>query len=88
MISSAPADRAGVASAVVNASRQASGVLGVALLGSLVAGDGGADFAEGLKLAGVVCAAVLGAGAAVSIVYVRAPGGEKAPEEAEVTTAP
>ena len=88
VISSAPAERAGVASAVVNASRQASGVLGVALLGSLVAGDGGADFVEGLKLAGVVCAAVLAAGAAVSLLYVRSPVRGTAPGETEVTTAP
>ena len=88
VISSAPTERAGVASAVVNASRQASGVLGVALLGSLVAGDGGTGFVEGLSLAGIVCAAVLAAGAAVSLVYVRAPVKRTAPEETEVTTAP
>lgn len=38
VVSSAPTGRAGVASAVINASRQASGVLGVALLGALAAG--------------------------------------------------
>lgn len=38
VVSSAPPERAGIASAVVNASRQASGVLGVALLGALAAG--------------------------------------------------
>ncbi len=80
VISSAPPERAGVASAVVNASRQASGVLGVALLGSLVAGDGGTAFVEGLHLAGFVCTAVFAAGAAVSLLYVRPPMKGVAPE--------
>lgn len=86
VISSAPAERAGMASAVVNASRQASGVLGVALLGSLVAGDGGGAFVEGLRLAGFVCAAVFVAGAAVSLLYIRVPGGEEAQQETRTAT--
>ena len=89
VVSSAPADRAGIASAVVNASRQASGVLGVALLGSLVAGDGGVAFVEDLHLAGVVCAVVLLAGAAISLLYVRAPERAVARQEETVaSTAP
>jgi DHA2 family methylenomycin A resistance protein-like MFS transporter len=36
VIEAAPADRGGIASGVINAARQAGGVLGVALLGSLV----------------------------------------------------
>ena len=65
------------------------GVLGVALLGSLVAGDGGFAFVEGLHLAGVVCAVVLLTGAAISLLHVRAPARAAAPKEgAAVSTAP
>ena len=88
VVSSAPVGRAGIAAAIVNASRQASGVLGVALLGSLVAGEGGAAFARGLHLAGIICALVLLAGATISLLYIRAPGEEAAPEEAQVRAAP
>ncbi|MBV8430951.1 MAG: MFS transporter [Solirubrobacterales bacterium] len=45
VISSAPGDQAGIASGVLNASRQAGGAVGVALLGTLVAGG---DFVAGL----------------------------------------
>lgn len=65
---------------MVNASRQSRGVLGVAILGSLVAGDGGAAFIEDLRIAGFVCPAAFVTGAAVSLVYVRAPGGGAAPK--------
>ena len=70
VVSSASAERAGIASAVVNSSRQASGVLGVALLGALAAGG---SFVAGLRLAGVVCAGVFFAGAILSLAYVRRP---------------
>lgn len=73
VVSSAPAERAGIASAVVNASRQASGVLGVALLGALVAGGFDGEFVAGLRLAGIVCAGVFLAGTILSLVYVRGP---------------
>ena len=63
-------------------------MLGVALLGSLVAGDGGTAFVEGLRLAGVVCAAVLLAGAAVSWLYVRAPVKVAAQEGTPAKVAP
>ena len=69
----APPERAGIASAVVNSSRQASGVLGVALLGALVAGRTGGSFVAGLHLAGLDCAGVLLAGALLSLAYVRRP---------------
>lgn len=88
VVFSAPAGRAGVASAVINASRQASGVLGVALLGSLVAADVGGAFVDGLRLAGIVCAAVLLAGAALSLAYVRVPSGDAAPKETAAQTSP
>jgi DHA2 family methylenomycin A resistance protein-like MFS transporter len=44
----APPDRVGIASGVINAARQAGGVLGVALLGTLVTAR--ASFAAGLQL--------------------------------------
>jgi DHA2 family methylenomycin A resistance protein-like MFS transporter len=63
VLSSAPAERTGVASAVVNASRQVGGVLGVALLGSLVAGE---TFVSGLHLAGYICTGTFLVGAVLS----------------------
>jgi DHA2 family methylenomycin A resistance protein-like MFS transporter len=63
VLSSAPGERTGVASAVVNASRQVGGVLGVALLGSLVAGG---SFISGLHLAGYICAGAFLVGAVLS----------------------
>ena len=66
VLSSAPAERTGVASAVVNASRQVGGALGVALLGSLLARG---SFVEGLHLAGYICAATFLFGAALSLLY-------------------
>ena len=66
VLSSAPAERTGVASAVVNASRQVGGALGVALLGSLIARGA---FVEGLHLAGYICAAAFLFGAALSLLY-------------------
>jgi MFS transporter, DHA2 family, methylenomycin A resistance protein len=64
VIEAAPADRGGIASGVINASRQAGGVLGVALLGSLV-GDR-ARFIPGLHAGLVIAAAAFLAGAAVT----------------------
>jgi DHA2 family methylenomycin A resistance protein-like MFS transporter len=71
VLSSAPTERTGVASAVVNASRQVGGVLGIALLGSLVAGEA---FVSGLHLAGYICAGAFLVGAALSFSYLNTPG--------------
>src|SRR5829696_2216479 len=71
VLSSAPAERTGIASAVVNASRQVGGVLGIALLGSLVAGEA---FASGLHLAGYICAGAFLVGAVLSFSYLNTPG--------------
>jgi MFS transporter, DHA2 family, methylenomycin A resistance protein len=64
VIEAAPADRGGIASGVINASRQAGGVLGVALLGSLA--DGRAGFIPGLHVGLVIAAGAFLAGAAVT----------------------
>ena len=71
VLSSAPGERTGVASAMVNASRQVGGVLGVALLGSLVAGE---SFISGLHLAGYICAGAFLVGAVLSFSYLNASG--------------
>jgi MFS transporter, DHA2 family, methylenomycin A resistance protein len=62
VIESAPADRGGIASAVINAARQTGGVLGVAALGSLVSAP--AAFIGGLRIGLVIagCAFLAGAG--------------------------
>lgn len=57
VVDGAPPERAGLASGAINAARQLGGVIGVAVLGSLVSGTG-ASFIPGLHTA------VLGAGAA------------------------
>jgi MFS transporter, DHA2 family, methylenomycin A resistance protein len=64
VMEAAPPDRGGIASGVVNAARQAGGVLGVAILGSLVSAR--ADFIGGLRAGLVIAAAAFLAGAAVS----------------------
>jgi MFS transporter, DHA2 family, methylenomycin A resistance protein len=64
VIEAAPADRGGIAAGVVNAARQSGGVLGVALLGSLV--HGRTAFVPGLHIGLVVAAGAFFAGAAVT----------------------
>jgi MFS transporter, DHA2 family, methylenomycin A resistance protein len=71
VMEAAPPDRAGIASGVVNAARQAGGVLGVALLGTLVSASG-PGFGAGLHIGIVVAAAAFFAAAAVTAAGVRA----------------
>jgi DHA2 family methylenomycin A resistance protein-like MFS transporter len=65
-IESAPADRTGIASGVLNAARQAGGAIGVALLGTLLAGS----FVSGLHVAMAVSACSFLPGAAATAVAV------------------
>jgi hypothetical protein len=61
----------------VGPSRQVGEVLGVALLGSLVAGGA---FVSGLHLAGYICAGAFLIGAILSFSYLYTPG-KRAPEQ-------
>jgi DHA2 family methylenomycin A resistance protein-like MFS transporter len=72
VMEAAPADRGGIASGVINAARQAGGVLGVALLGTLVSARTG--FGTGLHIGIAVAAAAFFAAVAVTAAGVgRAP---------------
>ena len=64
VIEAAPADRGGIASGVINAARQAGGVLGVALLGSLV--HARAAFLPGLHAGLIIAAGAFFAGALIT----------------------
>jgi MFS transporter, DHA2 family, methylenomycin A resistance protein len=68
VIEAAPAERAGIASGVLNAGRQAGGAIGVALLGTLVAGR---SFVAGMHAAMGVSAASFLAGALVTAIWVQ-----------------
>jgi MFS transporter, DHA2 family, methylenomycin A resistance protein len=67
IIGAAPAERAGIASGVLNASRQAGGAIGVALLGAFV---GGGAFIPGLRTAMLVAGAAFFVAAAVAALTV------------------
>jgi MFS transporter, DHA2 family, methylenomycin A resistance protein len=63
IIEAAPADRSGIASGVLNSSRQVGGVIGVALLGTLVSGS---SFVPGLHVGLAIAAGVFLAGYGVA----------------------
>jgi EmrB/QacA subfamily drug resistance transporter len=69
-------DKAGVGSAVLNASRQVGGSLGIALMGAIVAADANGvrsaeAFVDGFQSALLVAAAIASAGAIVAFTLVR-----------------
>jgi MFS transporter, DHA2 family, methylenomycin A resistance protein len=64
VLEAAPADRGGIAAGVINAARQAGGVLGVAVLGSLVSVPG--TFIGGLRAGLVIAGCAFLAGAALA----------------------
>jgi DHA2 family methylenomycin A resistance protein-like MFS transporter len=66
VIEASPAERAGIASGVLNAARQAGGAIGVALLGALIAGRA---FAAGLHVAMAVAAGSFLTGALVTAAW-------------------
>ena len=68
VIESAPAERAGIASGVLNAARQAGGAIGVALLGTLIAGS---SLVNGLHVAMASSAAAFALAAVVAALAVR-----------------
>ncbi len=74
IIEAAPAERAGIASGVLNAARQAGGAIGVALLGTLIAGQ---SFVPGMHVAMGVSAASFLAGALVTAIWVERRRAEK-----------
>ncbi len=69
-------DKAGVGSAVLNASRQVGGSLGIALIGAIMAAEAGGRgtpeaFVEGLKSGLLVASGIAALGAAVAFATVR-----------------
>jgi hypothetical protein len=84
-MSSVPVDKAGVGSAVINSMRQVGGSLGIAIMGTLVAGSVSvsqasplydAQFVEGYHRALQVGAALLLCGAVIAVLTI----GRKRPE--------
>lgn len=69
VVEAAPAQQAGVASGVINASRQVGGLIGVALLGALIGHR--ANFLPGLHAAVAIAGAVFLAGAFIGFAFVR-----------------
>ncbi len=68
VMEAAPAERGGVASGTLNAARQVGGVIGVALLGTLVASR--ATFLPGLRAGMVIAAGVFILGAILTVLFV------------------
>ena len=70
VIEHTPKERAGIGSAVLNASRQVGGVVGIALLGALVGGH----FVAGMHLGMVLCGALFVIGSGLSWRFVEKQG--------------
>jgi MFS transporter, DHA2 family, methylenomycin A resistance protein len=74
VVEGVPADRAGLASGVINAARQLGGVIGVAVLGALISGSHGSGFITGLRIALAIAGTAFLAGAVITAAAVsRAP---------------
>ncbi|MHB1593054.1 MAG: MFS transporter [Streptosporangiaceae bacterium] len=80
VMEAAPAARGGLASGTLNAARQAGGVVGVALLGTLVARQGG--FAGGLRAAMAMAAGAFALGALLTAIGVPVPATNRRPDRA------
>ena len=74
VIEHTPKDRAGIGSAVLNASRQVGGVVGIALLGALIGGKG--HFMPGLHQGMLIAGALFLIGSWLSSVAVKRERGE------------
>jgi MFS family permease len=79
-----PVDKAGVGSAVLNASRQVGGSLGIAVMGAIIAADanGGTSpeaFVDGFQSALLVAAGIAIVGAGVAFALVRPHEGARRP---------
>jgi DHA2 family methylenomycin A resistance protein-like MFS transporter len=73
-VSSVPAGRAGLASAVNNTTRQAAGAIGIAAFGVIASRPTGHGFLHGLHVAAVIAAALFLAAAAATVTLPDAPG--------------
>jgi MFS transporter, DHA2 family, methylenomycin A resistance protein len=70
VIDGTPVDRSGLASGAINAARQLGGVIGIAVLGALIAGSG-AGFIGGLHIAVIVAGMAFWLGGAIAAIAVR-----------------
>ena len=80
VMEAAPPERGGIASGTLNAARQVGGVIGVALLGTLVASRG--TFVVGLRTGMVIAGGVFLLGAVLTVLFVERarPGTSRTPE--------
>ena len=81
-----PVDKSGVGSAVLNASRQVGGSLGIAIIGAIMAYEAGGErtpeaFIEGFQSALLVAGAIAAAGAVIAFTLVRPHDGAGRPAE-------
>jgi len=80
VMEAAPPERGGLASGTLNAARQAGGVIGVALLGTLVAHRAG--FHGGLRAAMAIAAAAFALGAGLTALGIARPASNARPDAA------
>jgi DHA2 family methylenomycin A resistance protein-like MFS transporter len=70
VMGSVPRDLVGIGSGALNSARQTGAILGVAVLGVMLSGAGGASIAAGTRMAVIVAGCLLLVGAGVVSVYV------------------